>query len=319
MTTSESIDHTLPPELMGTDLVTYDDTALAVPREPSVVLEEAAKAAAALKGVIDAKKDKIIFNGEAYLEFEDWQTVGRFYGIAPRITSTDFVEYGQAQGFMARAEAVHVPTGRLVSSADAMCLNDEEKWRSRPKYQWCYALKSGGHSTEDPGKDEIVWVPNPKTGKSMPKRERIQTGEESVPLFQLRSMAQTRAAAKALRNALAWVVVLAGYRPTPAEELPSEAAVGPVEATPEKPAVRPSKYESLVAQESAVLNQLVKAGLADALCLKPYPECTLAKESLRIKMKAAVCDLKTMEGMDYWVTCLTRYRDSNDPVREIQV
>ena len=33
-------------------------------------------------------------------------------------------------------------------------------------------------------------------------------------------MAQTRAGAKALRNALAWVVVLAGYRPTPAEELP---------------------------------------------------------------------------------------------------
>jgi hypothetical protein len=40
------------------------------------------------------------------------------------------------------------------------------------------------------------------------------------PWFQLASMAQTRAGAKALRNVLAWVVVLAGYRPTPAEELP---------------------------------------------------------------------------------------------------
>jgi hypothetical protein len=43
------------------------------------------------------------------------------------------------------------------------------------------------------------------------------------PAFQLRSMAQTRASVKALRQALAWVVVLAGYQPTPAEEV--EAAV----------------------------------------------------------------------------------------------
>lgn len=39
------------------------------------------------------------------------------------------------------------------------------------------------------------------------------------PLFQLKSMAQTRACAKALRNVLAWVVVLAGYAPTPSEEM----------------------------------------------------------------------------------------------------
>ena len=32
-------------------------------------------------------------------------------------------------------------------------------------------------------------------------------------------MAQTRAGAKAFRNRLAWVAVLAGYRPTPAEEM----------------------------------------------------------------------------------------------------
>jgi len=46
-----------------------------------------------------------------------------------------------------------------------------------------------------------------------------EPGWSSKPSFQLRSMAQTRAAAKALRQALAWVVVLAGYQPTPAEEV----------------------------------------------------------------------------------------------------
>lgn len=47
------------------------------------------------------------------------------------------------------------------------------------------------------------------------------------PAFQLRSMASTRAIAKAFRNLFAWVVVLAGYAPTPAEEMqfrPTETA-----------------------------------------------------------------------------------------------
>lgn len=39
------------------------------------------------------------------------------------------------------------------------------------------------------------------------------------PAFQIKSMAQTRAMAKCLRNVFAWVVVLAGYKPTPAEEM----------------------------------------------------------------------------------------------------
>lgn len=39
------------------------------------------------------------------------------------------------------------------------------------------------------------------------------------PWFQLASMAQTRAAAKAFANKFRWISVLAGYAPTPAEEM----------------------------------------------------------------------------------------------------
>ena len=46
---------------------------------------------------------------------------------------------------------------------------------------------------------------------------------DSRPAYQQRSMAQTRAISKALRSCLSWVVVLAGYAPTPAEEMPREA------------------------------------------------------------------------------------------------
>jgi hypothetical protein len=195
--------------------------ALTLDRDPEVVLQEAARAAAALKRVLDSKSDKIVMNGQQYLEFEDWQTLGRFYGLtAKEDGDPELVELPDGvAGFKASAVVLD-RAGAVRSRATAFCLSDEEKWSTRPKYAWAYVKRSGGHSVEDPGPDELVWEPNPaKPGKKRPKRERIALGEERVPLFQLSSMAQTRANAKALRNCLAWVVVLAGYKPTPAEEL----------------------------------------------------------------------------------------------------
>ena len=48
------------------------------------------------------------------------------------------------------------------------------------------------------------------------------------PLFSLKSMAQTRSGAKALRQVLAWVVVLAGFKPTPAEEVSEQVLNNPI-------------------------------------------------------------------------------------------
>jgi hypothetical protein len=155
---------------MSNELAVYESSGdIAINRAPEEVLEEAKKAAKALGDVVRNKKKPVIMNGEQYLEFEDWQTVGRFYGVTAKVTSTDYIQYGEVQGFEAKAVAVR-PDGMEVSAAEAMCMNDEPNWKSKP-------------------------------------------------LFQLRSMAQTRACAKALRNCLAWVVVLAGYRATPAEEI----------------------------------------------------------------------------------------------------
>jgi len=151
--------------------------ALAVNRPPDVVLKEAQKAAKALAKVIEAKPKKVVFNGKTYLQFEDWQTLGRFYGVTAVSLSTKYVEYGEGDfkvcGFEARADALLVSSNQVISSAEAMCLNDEPSWSRKP-------------------------------------------------LFQLKSIAQTRACAKALRNVLAWVVVLAGYAPCPAEEIEGE-------------------------------------------------------------------------------------------------
>lgn len=168
---------------------------LSVARDPAQIVEEARRAAEVLKDVISKKDKPVKFNGEQYLEFEDWQTVGKFYGITAKVVDTKFIDYGGVQGFEAKAVAVLIANGTEVSAADAMCLNDEDNWSVRAEYDW-------------------------ENGK------RVKIGERPVPLFQLRSMAQTRACAKALRNVLAWVVVLAGYRPNVAEEMTGNETAG---------------------------------------------------------------------------------------------
>jgi len=137
---------------------------------PEIILSEAQKAAQALTEVIKSKPKPVIIRGEQYLEFEDWQTVGRFYGLVPKVTETQYIQIGKAEGFSAKAVVVRTKDGMEISGAEAMCLNDEPNWKDKP-------------------------------------------------MFMLKSMAQTRACAKALRNVLAWVVVLAGYKPTPVEEI----------------------------------------------------------------------------------------------------
>jgi hypothetical protein len=159
---------------------------LAMARAPEAVLAEAQKAAQALQKVIAGKVKPVIINGKQYLEFEDWQTIARFYGLAAMVEKTDYLELGKARGFTARANVVNVNTGLVVSAAEAMCMDDEE-WSRK------------GHKE----------------------------------LNHLRSMAQTRACGKALRNVLGWVVVLAGYGTTPSEEMPHDAESRP---GPKRPA-----------------------------------------------------------------------------------
>jgi hypothetical protein len=138
--------------------------------QPEEVLRQAQNAAFQLKKVIDGKKNPVKFRDEIYLEFEDWQTVGRFYGVTAKIASVEFVEFGGVKGFHARAIAIRSDGEIVASAAEAFCLSDEDNWKAKS-------------------------------------------------LAQMASMAQTRACAKSLRNVLSWVVVLAGYMPTPAEEL----------------------------------------------------------------------------------------------------
>lgn len=176
---------------MSEEVAVYEAQPLDIIRPPEEVLKDARKAAVALAEVVKGKRKPVIFNGEQYLEFEDWQTVAKFYGVTAKVIKTQYIEFGEVRGFEAQAVALN-RYGLEISGAEAMCLSDEPNWKSKP-------------------------------------------------LFQLKSMSQTRACAKVLRNVFAWVVVLAGYRPTPAEELTEDTFRHQPTPPQQKAAPEPSK------------------------------------------------------------------------------
>lgn len=181
------------------------DNALALPpieealqirmgRKPDTLIAEAALCAKALMGAVQKNEWAINLGGKKpHLMFEAWAFLGTMYRLTARVVpgATRPIEIAGVMGFEAEAEAFHIPTQLVVSTGNAMCLNDEENWGLRPKYEW-----QGPEGA----------------------RHKVKIGEVQVPLFQLRSMAQTRAQAKALKGPLSWIVAMAGFATTPAEE-----------------------------------------------------------------------------------------------------
>lgn len=92
------------------------------------------------------------------------------------------------------------------------------------------------------------------------------------PSYALRSMAQTRASAKALRLCLGWIMALAGYEATPAEEMAAEA--GP--AAPAAPARPRGVARGHPQLEEGYRRQAVALAKRAFPGLDPYPIIALA-------------------------------------------
>jgi len=86
---------------------------------------------------------------------------------------------------------------------------------------------------------------------------------DSRPAYQQRSMAQTRAVSKSLRSCLSWVVVLAGYAPTPAEEMPREADMI---QQPKRPAPAKAAAKEKAPQETPVKKLVFHTGAEEIAC-----------------------------------------------------
>lgn len=191
-------------------------------RKPEMVVDEAKHVAQIFRNsmatIVDEKGQPILyrmFGPSRHITRPGWQLLGAMWRVTAGIVegSVKHVEYGEDDGFEATAEAIYVPTGGRISTAVSMCLTDEDNWNMRPEYDW---------------------KKNPKGGADI----RTKVGERAVPLFQLSSMAQTRACSKVLSNLLTFVAAMAGCEITPAEEMPSSGGGGsttaPTQSQPQR-------------------------------------------------------------------------------------
>lgn len=158
--------------------------------DPKQMLRQATQVAEALMEVVKAKELSQKIGNREHIYVTAWQLLAHFYGVSAKIVDVHPIvdELTGAAGFEATADALLISSGQVISSGRAMCLNNEDNWNTRPKYEY----ENG---------------------------QRKQVGEVRVPSFQLASMAQTRAIGKVLSNVLRFVVAIAGYDTTPAEEM----------------------------------------------------------------------------------------------------
>lgn len=104
-----------------------------------------------------------------------------------------------------------------------------EAWQTLGKY-YGYTVRTGEANFVEYGEvrgfEAKAWVIDNKTGIEIGGAEAACLTDEpnwkNKPMFQLKSMAQTRAGAKALRQILGFVAAIAGFNPTPAEEMVKE-------------------------------------------------------------------------------------------------
>src|SRR3990167_1800903 len=99
---------------------------VSIMQAPAEVLASATQAALALADVVKRKPKPVIVNGEQYLEYEDWQTVGHFFGLHAKTEDAMPVTVTGVEGAKARATIVN-RDGMAIGGAEAYCLRDRSE------------------------------------------------------------------------------------------------------------------------------------------------------------------------------------------------
>lgn len=206
--------------------------------DPVEVIARASKVAAALKSIIVTQKLFTTINGRDHVLVEGWTTLGSMLGVVPVVT------WSRPMDLITKydVEVIHyewvTDNGRRVK---------REKGRSAytvDGYDWearCEARTMDGRTVGG--------------AEAMCSRKEYTWSKRDD--YALRSMAQTRATSKALRGPLGFIVSLAGYAATPAEEMPPESEPPPPPDIPSAPAAASTR--PVAALPDVVVQQMIAA------------------------------------------------------------
>jgi len=161
-------------------------------RTPEELIDRARNLAKVLKDIIDQAGLSVMIYEQGrpkeYVKIEGWTTLGAMLGVFPQTVWTRREEEPDGNVAFVAHVIVHTMDGRTISSGEMSCSSFEVIKRKRDGMIIKRWLDAKGRPNE----------------------------------FAIRSMSQTRATGKAFRLPFAWILTLAGYEPTPAEEIPDD-------------------------------------------------------------------------------------------------
>ena len=154
------------------------------PDGPEQMLSKATAIATTLAKMVEQQKLYTVIQGRKFPHVEAWMTIGRMDNVVARESRPPVRnEDGSYEAFV---ELVRLSDGMIVGGGSAMCgAPDDPPWGGSP-------ARNG------------------------------RPAQPARPEHQRRSMAVTRATSRAFRQDYAWVMALAGYEVTPADEMPVE-------------------------------------------------------------------------------------------------
>jgi hypothetical protein len=191
------------------DVVTLWNT-----HDPNAIVEQASKVATALANVIE-KQDlaKNLGGRKKHVEIEGWQIAGTFLGAQPIITDTQRVE--------PKAEFPVTSKRKKWGKVDGKRQIVEETEDTWTVVGWSFDAVA-----------EVRTMDGRVIGRGEATCSREEPNWKDATDSAVKGMAQTRACSRALRQALGFIVGLAGYSATPQEEMEAAGVDNRVELPP---------------------------------------------------------------------------------------
>lgn len=143
------------PQIKNTEIQIAPAQSLIPEGNPEAQVAYAAKAAEALMQVLAKKTKQVIINGQKYLEYEDYQTIAKFFGLTVETGEAEPVDVNGIKGAKAKA-TVYNREGVKIGGAEAYCLYDEPNWKDKPWFQLASMAQTRAGSKSL--RNQLAWV-----------------------------------------------------------------------------------------------------------------------------------------------------------------
>lgn len=186
-------------------------------------VEVATKVANALKDVVERQKLYVEIQRGKYVMVEGWNTLGALMGVFPEVVSVEKLPTRIVKMFQVEITKgkKNYQTGqwenyKVFSLMKPALYNPNDQKMT----------KVGEVDFEEISYRSIVMLKRAGDGQKVSQAEafcsNLEESKEKNDEYAIMSMAQTRATGKVFRIAFSWIMKMAGYEATPAEEMPRD-------------------------------------------------------------------------------------------------